>query len=140
LFGVIGHSVCALCFFLAVFADSAILFILALAFAAFWNDVTMGAAWASCIDIGKKFSGIVAGCMNTVGNLGGVAAGFLSGFIIDRFRAGLPEDTPREVILDASRPGWTINFVIFGGVYALATILWLFFDSTKPIEPDRSTT
>ena len=39
--------------------------------ASFWNDITMGAAWASCIDIGRRYSGIVAGCMNTIGNLGG---------------------------------------------------------------------
>jgi MFS family permease len=140
LFGVIGHGVASCCFFLAVFADSALSFILALAFAAFWNDVTMGAAWASCIDIGRKFSGIVAGCMNTVGNLGGVAAGFLSGYIIDLHRAGLPADAPREAVLQASRPGWTINFLVFGAVYVLATFLWLAFDSTKPIVPDQKST
>jgi len=163
LFGVIGHSVCALCFFLALFAHSAVLFILALALAAFWNDMTMGAAWASCIDIGRKFSGIVAGCMNTVGNLGGVAAGFLSGYIIDHTRAPAAQQTATQVaslvgalghgplaavsqlpeaagiqerLLDASRPGWTINFMVFGAVYVLATFLWLRFDATKPIESD----
>ncbi len=137
LFGVIGHSCCALCFFLAVFADTPYLFILALAFAAFWNDVTMGAAWASCIDIGRRFSGIVAGCMNTVGNIGGFFAGFISGMIIDAYRSGVPAGAPREAVLEASKPGWTVNFLIFGGVYVVATLLWLRFDSTKPIVPEE---
>ena len=44
---------------------------------------TMGSAWASCLDIGRKYSGIVAGCMNTIGNLGGAVAGFATGLILD---------------------------------------------------------
>src|SRR5262245_21642172 len=60
LFGVVGHSVCALCYFLSIYARDPWLFVLAIAFAAFWNDITMGSAWASCLDIGGKYSGIVA--------------------------------------------------------------------------------
>jgi hypothetical protein len=40
-------------------------------------------------------------------------------------------------LLDASRPGWTINFIIFGSVYVVATVLWMFFDSTKPVVPEE---
>lgn len=59
LFGVIGHGLCAVCYFLAIFTRNPWLFVACIAGAAFWNDMTMGAAWASCLDIGKKFSGIV---------------------------------------------------------------------------------
>ena len=137
-FGILGHSLCALCYYASLFADSALLFVLAISLAAFWNDMTMGAAWASCLDIGKKFSGIVAGCMNTVGNLGGFAAGFITGWILDLAKAGTPTDAPREVLLEATKPGWTINFIIFGGVYVVATILWFFFDPTKPVAQEVS--
>ena len=71
LFGLIGHFLCGLCFVACLFTDSLFTFFLAISLAAFWNDLTMGSAWASCLDIGRKYSGIVAGCMNTVGNLGG---------------------------------------------------------------------
>lgn len=137
LFGVVGHSLCAVCYFLAIPASnlgSPWLFILAIAMAAFWNDITMGASWASCLDIGRKYSGIVSGCMNTVGNLGGFMAGFLTGYILDRARAVAPPDAST---VDAARPGWTINFLIFGGVYVVATLLWLWFDATKPVAPDE---
>jgi ACS family glucarate transporter-like MFS transporter len=133
LFGVLGHSLCALCYYSSLLADSAWLFVLAIALAAFWNDMTMGAAWASCIDIGKRYSGIVAGCMNTVGNLGGFAAGFITGWIIDLAKASAGEGASKEALLEASKPGWTINFLIFGGVYVAATVLWFFFDPTKPV-------
>src|SRR5262249_19619165 len=68
LFGVVGHGICALCYFAAIAAPNAWVFVLFIALAAFWNDMTMGSAWASCLDIGKRYSGIVSGCMNTIGN------------------------------------------------------------------------
>ena len=91
--------------------------------AAFWNDMTMGSAWASCLDIGGKYSGIVAGCMNTVGNLGGAVAGFMTGRILKNYGDEL---------------GWQVNFFVFGCVYVLATLFWLRFDSTRPVfsEPE----
>jgi MFS family permease len=120
LFGAIGHGVCALCYFASLYASSPWLFVLAIALAAFWNDLTMGAAWASCIDIGRHYSGIVSGCMNTVGNLGGAAAGITTGWILDRFEPH----------------GWTVNFVIFGSVYVVAMLLWLRFDATEAVVPE----
>ena len=42
---------------------------------------TFNASWASCIDIGGKFSGTVSGWMNFWGNLGGVAAPTLTAWI-----------------------------------------------------------
>jgi MFS family permease len=116
LYGVIGHGICAVCYFLSAYASSPWTFVLAIALAAFWNDLTMGSAWASCIDIGGKHSGIVAGCMNTIGNLGGTAAGFATGWILGLY-------------------GWRTNFLMFGGVYIVSALCWLYFDSTKPIVP-----
>ena len=82
LFGVVGHGVCALCYFLSIFTANPWLFVLTIAVATFWNDLTMGSAWATCLDIGRQYSGIVSGCMNTVGNLGGAAAGATTGIVL----------------------------------------------------------
>ena len=125
LFGVIGHGVCALCYFAAIWAPNAWLFVLFIAMAAFWNDMTMGSSWASCLDIGRRYSGIVSGCMNTIGNLGGAAAGIATGLILDWNADNVPL-------------GWQINFLTFGGVYVVAALLWLRFDSTKPVVPDHA--
>jgi nitrate/nitrite transporter NarK len=118
LFGIIGHSTCALCYFLSLAASSPWLFVLAVAMAAFCNDLTMGAAWASCQDIGREYTGIVSGCMNTVGNLGGAAAGYLTGLVLQQL---------------GHQDGWTINFIIFGSVYLVAVGFWMLFDPTKPV-------
>jgi MFS family permease len=124
LFGVLGHGTCALCYFLALFANNPWAFVAAVALAAFFNDMTMGAAWASCLDIGGRYSGIVAGCMNTIGNLGGAAATYATGWVLDRFA---PANGYAEGL------NWQINFISFTGVYIIATLLWLNFDATRPV-------
>ena len=135
LFGVVGHGLCATCYFVAIFyMKSPWIFILLIAFAAFWNDLTMGAAWASCLDIGRRYSGIVAGCMNSVGNMGGALAGYLTGRILDWNTAGLTKGTSEYET--AKDHGWTINMLLWGSAYALAVLCWFWFDATRPIDPD----
>jgi MFS family permease len=123
LFGAIGHGACAACYCLAVLAHrerSPYLFVLFVALAAFCNDLTMGSAWASCIDIGGRYAGIVAGCMNTIGNLGGAVAGYSTGLVLDYFKQD-------------PGTGWTVNFLSFGLVYVAAALLWLRFDATRQV-------
>jgi nitrate/nitrite transporter NarK len=142
LFGVVGHGICAMCYFASIWADNAWMFVLAITTATFWNDMTMGSAWASCIDIGKRFSGIVSGCMNTIGNLGGAVAGFVTGWILQdnaeivRILGNLGLSLPSMMLDD---PGWKINFLSYALVYALATVFWMRFDSTRPIVTETAT-
>jgi MFS transporter, ACS family, glucarate transporter len=97
LFGVVGHGLCAVCYAGSMYARSPWLFVLGIALAAFWNDITMGSAWASCIDIGRRYSGIVSGCMNTIGNLGGFAAGMATGWVLDLYAAPARTETASTV-------------------------------------------
>jgi hypothetical protein len=131
----VGHGLCAVCYFAAIAMSNPWLFCLGIALAAFWNDITMGASWASCIDIGGRYSGIVSGCMNTIGNLGGFMANIVTGLVLRGFAGGIDKETHLPAYLDATRPAWTLNFLMFGGVYVLAVFLWLFFDATKPVAP-----
>lgn len=137
LFGVVGHGLCACCYFagVALFGlDSAWPFVLAVALAAFWNDITMGAAWASCLDIGGRYCGIVSGCMNTVGNLGGALAGYTTGTVLQFYTAGIDRKTAATAYLHASQPAWVINLISFGAVYVIAVFLWVYFDPTKRLD------
>jgi ACS family glucarate transporter-like MFS transporter len=81
-FGIVGHCVCVPCYLYCIIAPDALTFALSLSLAGFSNDLAMGSAWAACQDIGKRYAGIVAGCMNTVGNLGGFVATVVTGWII----------------------------------------------------------
>jgi MFS family permease len=144
LFGVVGHGLCAASWFVCLFMPSAFLFALTISLAAFWNDLTMGASWATCQDIGKRYAAIVAGCMNTIGNLGGAAAGWLTGTILEHrleaYRLAhdlaendkLPADVQAAVLL----PAYHLCFVLFGLVYVVAVALWLRIDSTQVVAPE----
>jgi MFS family permease len=145
LFGVIGHSACAVCYFACLFThDNPFLFFLAISFAAFFNDLTMGPAWATCQDIGKRYAAIVAGCMNTIGNLGGALAGWATGAILKHTLAQHAQSLGKSVSdlsyaekVAGNLPGYQINFVIFAAVYVVAVFLWLGIDSTKPVVPEE---
>lgn len=142
LFGLIGHALCGLCYFACIFTPTAFTFFLAVSLAAFWNDLTMGAAWATCQDIGRRYAAIVAGCMNTVGNLGGAAAGWVTGHILQlKLTAYAAAKGVAVVDLSAAEkaegllPGYHINFVLFGMVYMVALLFWLRIDATEPVLP-----
>lgn|SRR5262245_50442113 len=134
LFGVIGHGLCAICFFVAMFFMKSPWFVVFIALAAFWNDLTMGSSWASCLDIGRRYSGIVAGCMNTVGNLGGGLANLFTGWILDWHTRGYDRGSAAYDL--AKDQGWSVNIFIFGAAYVIAALCWLKFDATKPVAPD----
>ena len=85
---------------------------------------------------GKRYSGIVAGCMNTIGNLGGTLAGIATGLILDWHTASFTKGTPAY---DAAKhQGWVTNIAIFGFAYSLAVLCWLKFDATKAVAPEEN--
>ena len=69
IFGVVGHSLSTVCFLLCPLAPTAFWFFVVISLSAFTSDLTMGSSWASCQDIGRRYTAIVAGTMNMVGSL-----------------------------------------------------------------------
>jgi MFS family permease len=140
LFGICGHGLCSLCIFACLFTSSAFTFFVAISLGAFFNDLTMGSAWATCQDIGRRYAAIVAGCMNTIGNLGGAVVGKTTGVVIKLSVAyyaahhGLdPASMSKEDLLAGQALGYQINLASFAAAYAVAVLLWLRVDSTKPV-------
>jgi ACS family glucarate transporter-like MFS transporter len=140
--GILGHGLSAVCYLSCLGASSTFTFFLAISLAAFFNDLTMGAAWATCQDIGKRYAAIVAGCMNTVGNMGGAVAGWATGAILQRSMnayAQVSEWSPGGELGKAAglMRGYQINFICFAVVYAIAVFLWLRIDATEPLDTER---
>lgn len=143
--GVVGHSLCALCCFGCVWARGPIAFSIAIALAAFWNDLTMASSWAICQDIGRRYTGTVSACMNTIGNLGGAAANWVTGTILGRqlsayaLTRGISVEQlkPAETAA-ALLPGYQTSFAVFGIVYLIAVLLWLRIDATRPVAGTES--
>ena len=88
--------------------------------ASFLKDFAMAASWSTCIDIGHRYSGTVAGFMNGVGNMGT----FVSPPIIAWLAApAAPGGTTR----------WDLALVYSAGMFFVASIGWLFINPKRVI-------
>jgi sugar phosphate permease len=88
-----------------------------MAAACFFNDQVVPNSWASCMDIGGKYSSSVAGTMNLMGNLAGAASSSIGGFIL--YRTG---------------NNWNLFIEILAGVYFLGVLCWPFIDTRETID------
>jgi MFS family permease len=120
--GVIAYA-CGGSFFLAskFFTDDyPALAFMTLCLASFVKDFGMAASWSTTLDIGHRYSGSVAGVMNTVGNLGTVVS-------------------PPVVALLATGMGtagvqdWSVSLFYYGGMFFMASLCWLFVDPRQVI-------
>src|SRR5262245_46063327 len=92
----------------------------AICLASFVKDFAMAASWATTIDIGHRYSGTVAGLMNTVGNLGTVVSPPLV--------AGL-------VVLAGSEEvsSWRVGLYYYATMFFVAALCWAFIDPRRVI-------
>jgi sugar phosphate permease len=116
LVGSVALALAGLTCLAAVWCDE--VWLLALAFSAwfFFNDATMGPAWAACADVGERYTGTLSGAMNMTGSVVGAVGIALAGSLLHR---GYYE----------------LMFVLFACSYALASLCWLAVDVTKPLAP-----
>jgi MFS transporter, ACS family, glucarate transporter len=143
LFGVVGHSLTGLCFLACPWAPNAFWFFVVISLAGFSTDLAMGAGWSVCQDIGRRYAGVVAGCMNMVGNLGGATAAWLSGFVLQHslsvHAAALGIDMAALSRADQAAGllrGYQINFLISAVIYAMGVVCWLRIDPTKAVDDE----
>ncbi len=96
----------------------------------FANDLMMAPSWATAQDIGGRYSAIVSGAMNMVGNLGATLGRLVSLAVVQYFEPA--EGDP------ATSDGLVARFLMYAGVYACGVGVWLLIDPTKPVaaEPE----
>jgi nitrate/nitrite transporter NarK len=71
--------------------------------------------WATCLDIGREHAGTVSGTMNSLGQIGGVIAPVLIGWLVE------------------STGAWQLPLLIAAGYYGVSAVLWLAIDPEKPL-------
>jgi ACS family glucarate transporter-like MFS transporter len=99
----------------------------ALCLASFVKDFAMAASWATTIDIGHRYSGTVAGLMNTVGNLGTVVSPPVVASLVAL--SGTGEDAR-----------WSVALYYYAAMFFVAAVCWLFINPRRVIvyaEVDR---
>ncbi len=127
-YGMLGYGLAGVCYLLAAaFADNLVLFAGCLILVGFANDLMMAPAWATAQDIGRRYSAIVSGAMNMVGNLGAALGNLVTGLVLKAYTVD------RVVQTD----GYLVCFTLFAFVYGLGVVAWLFIDPTRPVVADE---
>lgn len=99
-----------------LFIDMPILSVACLCIASFGKDFAMAVSWSTCIDIGHRYSGTVAGVMNGVGNLGTAFAPAVVGYL-----AG------------GEGGDWRIALVFSAVLFFIAAACWLFINPRRVV-------
>jgi nitrate/nitrite transporter NarK len=117
--GVFGYAASAVTLLaVALIKDdraAALLLALALGF----QTLTTASAWAVCLDVGRKYAGVVTGCMNTVGNIGGAIAPLVVGYLVKSWGS------------------WTAPFYVMSAVFVFSAVMWLLLDPRKSVLLDN---
>jgi MFS family permease len=106
---------CAAFLLESTFVDSPVLKAVLIAMALASADLALGACWAVPIDIAPDHAGVITGCMNTFGNIGGLIGPLVVGIAVDRWHS------------------WTFPFYITALVYTGGALAWLAIDPTTPV-------
>jgi sugar phosphate permease len=112
-----GFAGAAICFALSIHIRQPIWAMVALGVASFSNDLVMPTSWATCMDVGGKLCGTLAGSMNMMGGFVAAAA-----------------PTAVALILTWSNENWALTFYVSAAIYFMGTFFWLALDPTKTIE------
>jgi len=131
-FGFTGLAGAASLLMISYYIKDPLFAMLAMGMASFCNDLTMPGSWASCMDIGGKFSGTVSGSMNMMGNFGGLVGPTVVGYLLTK--------TATINAAGETVKNWHMVFVIASLIYALGAVFWLFIDPVTPLEKDENET
>lgn len=139
--GVIGMLGCAGCWVGALFATNIHVFCLCTSLAAFCIDLTLGACWASCQDIGRSHAATAAAMMNMIGTFGAALTSWLTGTIVERSVANAArlQDVAVKELSDADQlaarlAGFSTVFAAYFVIYVIAAVCWLGVRPAKTIE------
>ncbi len=130
LYGMIGYGLAGVAYLAAsLFTGEGDFWLFAgcLILVGLFNDLIMGPAWATTQDIGRQYAAIVGGTMNMIGNLGATLGNLITGLILKAYTT--------DGALD--QRGYVVCFVMYGVVYGLGVLTWLFIDPTKPVVPEE---
>src|SRR5205823_570545 len=128
-FGMMGYGLAAVCYALAALSTGSSLWVFAgcLIMVGFTNDLIMAPSWAAAQDIGRRYSAIVSGTMNMVGNLGAALGNLVTGLILEAH-------TVNKIV---EPKGYIWCFTLYAAVYTLGVVTWVLIDPTKPVVEDE---
>jgi len=79
------------------------------------SNFLLGAAWGTCIDIGRTRSGALSAAMNTSGQIGSIVSPSLVAVIVTHFSS------------------WSAPLYLTGVLFLGGALCWLWIDPTEPV-------
>jgi MFS family permease len=79
------------------------------------SNFLLGAAWSTCIDIGRRRAGAVSGAMNTSGQVGAILSPILIALVAQRFASP------------------NASLYLTGVLFLMGAVCWLWVDPTRPV-------
>lgn len=113
--GLVAYGLAAVAMFVAASSTQAWVCVPFLSLAVAATMFTLGAAWATCLDIGGSHAGVVSATMNTAGNAAAMVVPSLTIFLKDHFGT------------------WNAPLYMISGVLLLGTICWGLIDPRKRV-------
>ena len=111
--GVFGYVASAITLFAVARVEDNLTAAMLLPLALGFQTLTTSAAWSVCLDVGRKYAGMVTGCMNTVGNIGGAIGPLVTGYAVKNLES------------------WTMPFYVMAAVFVFGAAMWLLLDPRK---------
>jgi MFS family permease len=94
--------------------------VLAVAFC--FQTLVVSPAWAVCLDVGRRYAGVVTGFMNTVGNVGGALSPLVVGYVVK------------------ASGSWAPPFYVMAAVFSFGVVMWLLVDPNVPVYQEKKLT
>ncbi len=93
----------------------------ALALSSFAAELSGPVSWTTCMDLGGRYVGSLAGAMNTLGQLGGAVAPAVIGYVLER-----------------TNHNWTYAFYISIAVDLGGILCWALIDPVTPLDNEAT--
>ena len=116
--GAVGLLLSALMLVATVRTEDRVIAASLIAVAAFFQMFTGGAAWSVCLDVGRRNAGVVTGCMNMVGNIGGTITPVVVGYAVEK------------------KGSWEIPFYVTAVILCFGVVMWLLIDPKRSVVGD----
>jgi MFS family permease len=118
LLGYVAYGGAAILLGLFTWISDPFLAVAVMSLSGFAAELSSPISWTTAMDIGGTRVGTVAGFMNTLGQIGGSVAPFVTG-----------------LLLAWTGNGWTLAFWVSATIYAAGAICWRFIDPVTAIDP-----
>ena len=76
---------------------------------------TLGAAWSTCIEIGRNHAGVVGATMNTAGQVASLLCPLVVAYSVQWYGS------------------WNFPLYLLGSLFLLGAVCWLIIDPERPV-------